>query len=153
MQPILQYNDDDKFIIDNLSVLTGLSFEQIKGVLEYLLLFQLTQYLDGKPLTIPYLGNLFIEYTGDEIIRGHTRAILKSEFHDSELLKRIIGEIEDGSNSTILSILKNFVENKLLYLLEEDSISNDGKDRKHGSGQSKRKLRGLFEFDGTDTGI
>jgi len=146
-QQPLQYSEEDRFIFDNISLLTGLTFEQIKNVFEFHLLFQLSQYLEGKPITVPYLGTLDVKYSHDEIIRGHKRAVLETKFKDSELLKRSIGEIEDGENTTILSILKNFVESQLLYLIQEES---------HNAGtrnQSNRKPRKReFSFPRTFTG-
>jgi hypothetical protein len=134
----LQYNDDDRFTMDNISILTGISLEQIREVFEFLLLLQLTQFLDGHPINVPYLGSLKVEFEKDEMIRGHKRAILRTEFKDSELLKRIIGEIEDGENTTIMSILKNFIDNQLLYIINEENA--------HGSGASQNTRRKRREF-------
>lgn len=144
----LQYSDEDRFMIDNLSILTGLTFEQIRQVFEFLLILQMSDYMEGKPVTIPYLGKLFIEYVKDELVRGHKRAVLDIKFEDSELLKRMIGETEDGENTTVLSVLKGFIENQLLYLLQEESQSG-GKTRKQAR---KREFSFPKTFSGTGPG-
>jgi hypothetical protein len=141
----LQYGDNDRFMIDNLSILTGLTFEQVRQVFEFLLLLQMADYMEGKPITVPYLGKLSVEYIKDEIIRGHKRALLDVKFEDSELLKRMIGEIEDGENTTVLAVLKGFIENQLLYLLQEES-QNGGKTRKQ---TRKREFSFPKTFSGT----
>lgn len=133
MQSVIQYTENDNFMFDSLSILTGLTFEQVKEVFEYLLVLQFTQYMEEKPIAVPYLGTIAVEYEKDEILRGHKRAVLKTNFKDSELLKRIVGEIEDGSNESILGIIKNFVENRLLYLLNEET--------QNGTGNQARKQR------------
>ncbi len=38
MQQSLKYSEEDRYVFDNVSLLTGLSFEQIKSVFEYHLL-------------------------------------------------------------------------------------------------------------------
>jgi hypothetical protein len=149
MQPSLQYTDEDRFIMDNVAVLSGLTLEQVKQVFEFTLLTQITQYLETKKVTIPYLGTVGVEYVRDEHIRGHKRAVLSTDFQDSELLKRIVGEIEDGENSTILLILRNFFETQLLYILEEDSTNGSktqSSRRKRGKDQpAPRDLFGTLE--------
>jgi len=146
MNLLPQYSEDDKFTVDTISTLSGLSFEQVKGVFEFLLLIQFTQYLEGNPINIPYLGALSIEYDKDELIRGHKRAVLKTQFQDSELLKKIVGEIKDGDNDTILSILKNFVENQLLYYINEENHNGRTK-RKHRGNKEPITTRGFFNTE------
>jgi len=106
--------EDREGMIALQSLSQKVTMEQTISILESILVWSILSYLDGEPFHVPYMGNLRIDYKGEEIIDGEKEAILNISIQPTSLLKRIVGQIEDNKNTDIDSA---FIE-KILYEIE-----------------------------------
>lgn len=105
----LKLNTFEKNLVQEISTLSGYSQLIVREVLEFVFIRQIEQYLANKKMPLPFLGEMEIEYAGDVYKDNEREANLNLTLNSSSLLKRIIGEIEDGE----LSIIKDLLTQKI----------------------------------------
>lgn len=115
----LKLNTFEKSLIQELSILSGYSQSIVREVLEFTFIRQVEQYFVNQKMPIPFLGELGLTYKGDIYTDGEKEAILESSFEFSTLLKRVVGDIEDGD----ITLIKDLLEQKIKPAIS--SIIND----------------------------
>jgi len=100
--------------IHNLS--TDISLSDIERVCELLLTKIVLDYADEIPTRIPFLGDFEISYQGDEIIEGKKQAKLLLTLDPDNLIKNLVGRIEDGE---INEIDEELIKDVILDLREK----------------------------------
>lgn len=106
--------EDREGMIAIQSLAQKVTMEETTSLLESILIWSVLQYLDNSSFHIPYLGKLKIYYRGEDIVDGEKEARLSISVTPTDLLKRIIGQVEDNKNTEIDSA---FIE-KILYEIE-----------------------------------
>jgi hypothetical protein len=115
----LKLDDFEKNLIEEISVLVGLSPTVVREVLEATLLRQIEFLLKGNEIYIPFLGKLFIRYVEDEWIAGAKSAKVDAFFSASDLLKRFVGEINEGDSPTLKTLMKKKIQGQLQSILDK----------------------------------
>ena len=107
---------DDKTSMMLIQALTPeVTEEQLTLSFEGLLTRLVLSYLEQEPFRIPYIGNIKLSHIGETIDQGKREAKLKVEFETSELLNRIIGDIDDMKEDE----LENSILEKIIFEIEK----------------------------------
>ena len=106
----------ERTLINEISNASNYPINQVREILEYLYVYQLEHYLLNKPIPIPFLGNITIEYDKDEWINGLKKTVVTSTFNPSDLIRENIGNIEDGESK----FLQDFYIDKVLSVLRDE---------------------------------
>ncbi len=105
----LKLNAFEKNLTQEISTLSGYSQAIVREVLEFTFIRQIEQYLATQKMPVPFLGDLLIDFKGDVYIEGEKEAVIETSFESSQLLKRMVGDIEDGD----IPIIKDLLEQKI----------------------------------------
>ena len=116
---MIKLNEFEKTLIKEINTLSDQSESSVREVLEFTLLRQVEQLLNGDPISIPFIGKLTIEYVGDDFVEGARIAQIKSSFEPSDLLKRLVGDVEDGESEMIEEMLSSKTRAALQYHLDK----------------------------------
>lgn len=117
---MIKFSKKEKEIVHRLHLLTGKPFNEVKDFYEGLLLNFVISYLDKEPVSIPLFGEIYFHYHGDEITSKGRKAKIDIDFTPSDLLIRVIGQIEDGEESDLEKALKE--KNRIAI---ENPVSED----------------------------
>ena len=117
---MIKLSDFERTLIKEISTISDQSELAIREVLEYTLLRQAEQLLNGEPIIIPFLGELSVQYDGDDFEAGNRVARVKATFVASDLLKRLIGDVEDGESSILEDLLASKMKVALQQQLNKD---------------------------------
>jgi hypothetical protein len=118
---LLKLDEKDKEVLNLLQARSSYSTISIREIFEHLAVHNVLMYLEKRPIYIPFLGNLEIDYQGDKIVKGSfTEAILDGKLTPSEFLKRTIGDIEDGNMTDLLTIFEKKIENEMNIKVDVD---------------------------------
>jgi hypothetical protein len=115
----LKLNSFEKNLIQEISILSGYSQSIVREVLEFTFIRQVEQYFANQRMPIPFLGELKLEYKGDNYLDGEKEAILDSNFEYSTLLKRVVGDIEDGDVTLIKDLLEQKIKPAISTIINE----------------------------------
>lgn len=115
----LRLSDFEKNLVSEISTISGYPIAVIREVLEFTFLRQIEQYMDKEEVTIPFLGKTKVAYRGDTFVAGAKMADVEVFFQPSDLLKRVIGDIEDKEPSIIEGLLQKKIKNSLQNILED----------------------------------
>lgn len=118
---MIKLNDFEKVLIKEISTLSDQNEYAIREVLEYTLLRQVEQLLNNDPISVPFLGELELSYTGDEFEAGAKVATMTATFNPSALLKRLVGDAEDGESSILEDLLSSKMKTALQQQLNQRS--------------------------------
>jgi hypothetical protein len=99
----------EKNLVQEISVLSRYSQAIVREVLEFTFIRQVEQYFANHKMPLPFLGELNITFDGDNYIDGEREANLSIKVESSDLLKRVVGDVEDGN----ISIIKDLLEQKI----------------------------------------
>jgi len=110
---MLKMTQQAKDTTEKIRLFTGLTYQQVKDVLESFYTLVTINYLEGKTTHIPYLGEISIEYKGDEIKAGGREAILHLSVDADSMLKRVIGQIQDGDETEVERIFLDKIKMEL----------------------------------------
>jgi len=87
-------NEDDKTIVE-LSLISGVSKEEIEKVFIALQPHFAFKYCSNKAIHIPYVGNFLIRYRAEEITDEGKEAQVDAFFAPHPQVKRIVGQLKD----------------------------------------------------------
>ena len=96
----MKLNQDEKLIVEELRNLANgdLNVNDVNSFLKSLMLLTLMNFSENESTTIPYFGELKIEYLGDKITDKGRIADLKVDFVPSATLVKNIGQLVDVKN-------------------------------------------------------
>ena len=96
----MKLNQDEKLIVEELRNLANgdLNVNDVNSFLKSLMLLTLMNFSENESTTIPYFGELKIEYLGDKITDKGRIADLKVHFVPSATLVKNIGQLVDVKN-------------------------------------------------------
>ena len=96
----MKLSQDEKLIIEELRNLANgdLNVNDVNSFLKSLMLLTLMNFSENESTTIPYFGELKIEYLGDKITDKGRVADLKVDFIPSATLVKNIGQLVDVKN-------------------------------------------------------
>lgn len=86
---------NSKEMINLIHLYSGKSIEEVESVFRTLLIGLVMDYLDDSDSYLPYIGNISVEYKGDCVIDGGKEAVLSIKIKPCDLLKSLIGQVED----------------------------------------------------------
>lgn len=116
----LKLSSFEKALVSEISILSGISQSVVREVLEFSFLRQIEQYYSSKTLCIPFVGDLHVEYKGDVEKEEGREAILECVMKPNSLLKRVIGEAEDGDIDVIRDLLEQKIKPAVSSIINED---------------------------------
>jgi hypothetical protein len=105
----LKLNNFEKNLVQEIATLSGYSQAIVREILEFTFIRQIEQYFANQTMPVPFVGDIRIEYKGDTYIEGEREAIINVNIDPSSLLKRVVGDIEDGDTT----LLKDLLEQKI----------------------------------------
>lgn len=105
----LKLSTFERNLVQEISVLSGYSQAVVREVLEFTFIRQVEQYFANHKMPVPFLGELNICFKGDNYIDGEREANLNITIESSDLLKRVVGDVEDGN----ITIIKDLLEQKI----------------------------------------
>ena len=96
----MKLSQDEKLIVEELRNLANgdLNVNDVNSFLKSLMLLTLMNFSENESTTIPYFGELKIEYLGDKITDKGRIADLKVDFVPSATLIKNIGQLIDVKN-------------------------------------------------------
>src|SRR5574344_899342 len=96
----MKLSQDEKLIVEELRNLANgdLNVNDVNSFLKSLMLLTLMNFSENESTTIPYFGELKIEYLGDKITDKGRIADLKVDFVQSASLVKNIGQLVDVKN-------------------------------------------------------
>lgn len=96
----MKLSQDEKLIVEELRNLANgdLNVNNVNSFLKSLMLLTLMNFSENESTTIPYFGELKIEYLGDKITDKGRIADLKVDFVPSATLIKNIGQLVDVKN-------------------------------------------------------
>lgn len=96
----MKLSQDEKLIVEELRNLANgdLNVNDVNSFLKSLMLLTLMNFSENESTTIPYFGELKIEYLGDKITDKGRVADLKVDFIPSATLVKNIGQLVDVKN-------------------------------------------------------
>lgn len=119
MSSYLKLGSYEKALIEEVSTMSDYSPTIIRDVLELVFLHQIESIMQGKDFKVPYIGRVKPIYNGDTFVGGEREADVTCLFSASDLLKRIIGDIQDGESSILADLLPKKVKSALQETLEQ----------------------------------
>jgi hypothetical protein len=116
----LKLSEFEKTLTSEISTLSGYPVSTVREILEFTFLRQIEQYMTEEGIKVPFLGTLTINHEGDSFVQGAKQATLKTSFESSDLLKRVVGDIQDGEVSIIENLLQKKLKSALQVILDEN---------------------------------
>lgn len=101
--------------LEEIRILSGLPMEQVRAVFRAFVIYSAMNYSEKEKLHLPYVGNLYVKYLGDEVTDEGREAKVTGFFSPTEVFKKIVGQIEDSRNGE-----DNFSNNLLIQMLKKD---------------------------------
>ena len=115
----LSLNNFERDLIEEISLIQDVPPAKIRDILEAVFLRQIENYLDKEEVRIPYLGKILIRYKGDIIANNVKSADLDIFFSPSELLRRVVGGIEDKEPTLLYDLFSSKISVELNAILEK----------------------------------
>lgn len=116
----LRLSKKERDTFHKIHLLSGKSYEDVRDVYEGFLYSIVLAYLEKEPIYFPYFGEINIQFIKDKLTRQGKEAELEISIQPSDILKRVIGQIEDGDETDLETILKERIEKILIDVLEEE---------------------------------
>jgi hypothetical protein len=95
----------EKDAINTTRILFGKNAKDVKEFFESMGIQAVLSYSKGDRIVIPFIGELAVEYTGDELTDKGRVAKVKLKFNPSPFLIRNIGQIQDEEPTDAEKIL------------------------------------------------
>jgi len=105
MATYFKLDEFDKTTIEEISTFSGYPAPQVREILELTFIRQIESYLTNGTINIPFIGKMNVKFDGDEFVAGTRVAKVSTEFTPTDILKRIIGDIEDGESDIIQTLM------------------------------------------------
>jgi len=115
----MKLNAQSKNTIEQVRRINEYSYEDCKHFFESLVTHIILNYLDEKSTYIPYFGEVFIKYDGEDLVQGGREAKVSLSFIADQNLKKIIGQCIDGEETEIERIFKNKANQRLELTIED----------------------------------
>ena len=115
----LRLEEFEKSVIEEIATLSGHSVATVRDVLESTFLRQLEFIMCDEEIMVPFLGSVLVRYKGDNYISGLREANVECFFAASDLLKRVVGDIQDGESELIGQLLQKKIKSGLQEILED----------------------------------
>ena len=96
---------EEKAALNSTRLIFGKSSKDTKEFFESLGIQTVISYLKGEKILIPYLGELEISYSGDDVTEKGRVAKIQTTFTPSPFLVRNIGQIQDNESTDAEKIL------------------------------------------------
>lgn len=119
MSQYLKINEYEMSLINEISAMSSFKPLTVRYVLESTFLRQLETLLAGEDIKIPFLGELHIEYNGENYVSGAQVADVVCTLKPSDLFLKLIGEIHDGDSDIIWQISEKKIRSAIQKKLEE----------------------------------
>ena len=94
----MKLTQDERLVVDELRNLSKLNTSDVNDILKALMLLVVMNFSEGEKTTIPYFGDLDVQYLGDISTSEGRVANLKVEFIPSNQLAKNIGQLVDAKN-------------------------------------------------------
>lgn len=115
----LKITEEQKQMIEEMSALSGIQREVIREVFEFQLVCWAEKIAKNPDklvkLNIPFLGDIAVKYTGDEILETgeiSTQVLVFNNLEDS--FKKLIGDIHDEGDNIVVDLLKKKIKNSVM---------------------------------------
>jgi len=123
----MKLTEDDRFLIEELSALSGIQKDVIREVFEFLFIrwaesiSQKSEEMSDKKtianIRVPYLGTVGIRYVGDEVTESGSLNTLVDPFIAlSSGFRKMIGDTIDEGDTVVKEMLKRKIENAILAM-------------------------------------
>lgn len=116
----LKLSNHEKKFISEIAGFTGYPQTEVRDLEEIKFIRLIEEYYSNKTMDIPFIGKLHIEYKGDTVVAGCREAILEITVEPSEILKRVIGEVEDGESDIITNLLEQKIKSSVYGIISND---------------------------------
>lgn len=124
----MKLTEKSKNSINDIGLITGISYEQSKDFFDSLLFYIVLNYLENKPTILPYIGEFKLIHNGDIITTDGRIANISIEYVPDDSVKKIIGQISDKENIVeIEEFLKSKIKNELEETVYETKSSTRNK--------------------------
>jgi hypothetical protein len=120
MSSYLKLDDFEKNLIEEISILSGYTPTIVRDVLESTFMRQLESLMSRKEIQIPFIGKIKVNHIGEEWIAGTRSSKIEVFVSPSDLLKRFVGEIQDGDSPTINSLMQKKIKGVLQSILDNE---------------------------------
>lgn len=117
----MKLTEDDRFLIEELSALSGIQKDVIREVFEFLFI-RWAETVAASPnkmsqLRVPYLGTVGVRYQGDEIAEnGSLNTNVEAFISLSPMFRKMIGDTVDEGDSVVKALLKSKIESAILTM-------------------------------------
>lgn len=117
----MRFSRQEKDALHKIHLLSGRSYEEVRDVYEGFLYSVVLSYLEKELVYFPLFGEIDIRFIKDKMTKQGREAELEISIQPSLMLKRIIGQIEDGDETDLEVILRNKIKHVLSGILGEDA--------------------------------
>lgn len=112
---------ETKQSLKEISLMCGYPYDEIKKIFEIFNVIISIKYSENSFAYIPFIGSLDILYKGDELKKEGKQAILETHIDADPMLKKTIGQIEDGEMSDVEKFYFESIRNSLEKIVDEDN--------------------------------
>lgn len=106
----IQFSKKEKEIVHKVHLLTGRPHSEVRDFFESFLVTFLVDYLEKDSTSIPFFGDIKLQYLGDVNTPGGRVAKVDIDFTPTDFLVRTVGQIEDGEESDLEKHLKDKIQ-------------------------------------------
>lgn len=114
----MKFTKEEKDIIHRVHLLSGRSYDEVNEIFESLCLCATLAFLEKEPIDIPLFGKMEVFYKGDKVTEKGREAQLDIKVTPSPALKRVIGQIEDETETDIEKSLQTKIKNILRSFIQ-----------------------------------
>lgn len=121
MSNLLKLNDETKNLIMEVSALSGIPQNVVKEVLEYMLISWAIKISDSNDtdnfaeLTIPYVGEVNVKYSGDQITpEGDLSTNVDCFINLSDSFRKLVGDLHDEARTELVDMLQKKIEQAVM---------------------------------------
>lgn len=113
----MRFTQEEKDLIYRVHLLSGKSLTDITDMFESFCLCAVLSYLEEESLNIPLIGKMDITYEGEEITALGKEAKVNISIEANKFLKKVIGQIKDGSETDLEKSLELKIRNIIKSLV------------------------------------
>lgn len=112
----MKLSDETKVALKRIQDLSGTRLEDCRLFFETLAVLATYEYIEGNPITIPFLGSFEVKYLGDKVKKKGREAMVDVSFTPDPAFLRIVGQIADGeevndAEAVVMKRIKKDLEN------------------------------------------
>lgn len=116
----LKLSEFERNLIQEISTLSGHQPALVREIMEFVFLRQAEEYYESNVISIPFMGKVEVKYMGDTYVSGGKLANIETLFHPSNLLKKIVGEVEDENSGVIEDLVTSKIKDAMQNILQDE---------------------------------